>query len=42
MQEVMKAVMTEGPEAAQGLVADDPELKDMLAKISSITGAAGA
>ena len=42
MQEVMKAMMTEGPEAAQRLVADDPELKEMLAKVSSITGGAGA
>ena len=38
MQEVMKKVMAEGPEAAQSMVADDPELKEMLAKVSSITG----
>ena len=35
MQDVMRKVMTEGPEAAAGDIAD-PEIKEMLAKVQSI------
>ena len=38
MQEVMKAVMSGGPEAAEPLLKDDPELREMLAKVSAMTG----
>ena len=37
MQEIMKAVMTGGPDAAKQYM-DDPETRDMLAKVSKITG----
>ena len=37
MQEVMKAVMENGPEAAEAMM-DDPELKDMLKKVQDMTG----
>ena len=39
MQDVMKKVMSEGPEAA-GEYMEDPEVRDMLSKIQSLTGQA--
>lgn len=41
MQELMKLMMEGGPEAAQEAVKDDEELREMLAKVSAITGVTG-
>ena len=40
MQEVMKKVMEGGPEAAVPEMMNDPEVKEMIQKISKITGGA--
>jgi hypothetical protein len=37
LQDVMRKVMTEGPEAASSEM-EDPEVKEMLAKIKGLTG----